>query len=281
MPVELPGSYRRTPWCPSLGNPQALNRYAYGLNNPVKYNDPTGHSVPVDVGGYLRVNPGTGNVFAWTIAGSGLRQVIARAAVGRDSASGRLSKLLQDTVGLPLAQLDGWVASRVAQELHTQFAGPGSTLGDAGFAPQYRDDYLYGLYWGEVTPYSEQTGHFLTAVSMGNATGSFWMCAAVGHEQRADNHIGRQIMAPTQGDIEAFQRALVYDAAGDSAARDHELYGILNPSPSRSIASRRGNSMSDLRLTVRGWRLGSLVALGQLGSNKDLANWIALNVAGD
>ena len=38
---------------PQPGNPQALNRYAYGLNNPVKYNDPTGHSVPVDVGGYL------------------------------------------------------------------------------------------------------------------------------------------------------------------------------------------------------------------------------------
>jgi RHS repeat-associated protein len=29
---------------PQPGNPQALNRYAYGLNNPVKYNDPSGHS---------------------------------------------------------------------------------------------------------------------------------------------------------------------------------------------------------------------------------------------
>ena len=28
---------------PEPGNPQALNRYSYGLNNPVKYNDPTGH----------------------------------------------------------------------------------------------------------------------------------------------------------------------------------------------------------------------------------------------
>jgi hypothetical protein len=30
---------------PSAGNPQALNRYAYALNNPVKYTDPTGHRV--------------------------------------------------------------------------------------------------------------------------------------------------------------------------------------------------------------------------------------------
>ncbi len=30
---------------PSPGNPQSLNRYAYTLNNPVKYQDPTGHDV--------------------------------------------------------------------------------------------------------------------------------------------------------------------------------------------------------------------------------------------
>ncbi|WP_041245307.1 RHS repeat-associated core domain-containing protein [Geotalea uraniireducens] len=29
---------------PSPGNPQSLNRYAYALNNPVKYRDPSGHS---------------------------------------------------------------------------------------------------------------------------------------------------------------------------------------------------------------------------------------------
>ena len=28
---------------PGAGNPQALNRYSYTLNNPVKYTDPTGH----------------------------------------------------------------------------------------------------------------------------------------------------------------------------------------------------------------------------------------------
>jgi RHS repeat-associated protein len=35
---------------PNPGNPQSLNRYSYGLNNPVKYTDPTGHDVVV-IGG--------------------------------------------------------------------------------------------------------------------------------------------------------------------------------------------------------------------------------------
>jgi len=28
---------------PGAGNPQNLNRYSYVLNNPIRYNDPTGH----------------------------------------------------------------------------------------------------------------------------------------------------------------------------------------------------------------------------------------------
>jgi hypothetical protein len=29
-----------------LENPQSLNKYQYGYNNPYKYNDPTGHCIP-------------------------------------------------------------------------------------------------------------------------------------------------------------------------------------------------------------------------------------------
>jgi hypothetical protein len=31
---------------PGAGNPQAFNRYAYTLNNPLKYIDPSGHCIP-------------------------------------------------------------------------------------------------------------------------------------------------------------------------------------------------------------------------------------------
>jgi hypothetical protein len=39
---------------PQPGNPQSWNRYSYGLNNPVKYIDPSGHCyVESEFGGYL------------------------------------------------------------------------------------------------------------------------------------------------------------------------------------------------------------------------------------
>ena len=40
---------------PGAGNPQALNRYSYVLNNPVRYNDPSGHWVDtvLDVAGIV------------------------------------------------------------------------------------------------------------------------------------------------------------------------------------------------------------------------------------
>ncbi len=40
---------------PGAGNPQALNRYTYVLNNPLKYTDPTGHRY--DPGGAYRKKP--------------------------------------------------------------------------------------------------------------------------------------------------------------------------------------------------------------------------------
>ncbi len=62
--------------------PQTLNRYSYALNNPVKYNDPTGHFLPllamgigavvggaVGVAGYAAMKVATGQSMKWEEAG--------------------------------------------------------------------------------------------------------------------------------------------------------------------------------------------------------------------
>jgi len=46
---------------PTIANPQALDRYGYGLNNPVRYSDPSGHRVcdDFDAAGNCITSPGS------------------------------------------------------------------------------------------------------------------------------------------------------------------------------------------------------------------------------
>jgi hypothetical protein len=48
---------------PQPGNPQALNRYAYVLNNPLKYTDPSGHAACYDTG--LEIGPDISQADCW------------------------------------------------------------------------------------------------------------------------------------------------------------------------------------------------------------------------
>ncbi len=47
---------------PQAGDPQALNRYSYALNNPLKYTDPSGHAVFVDTEAEVVVDRASGRL---------------------------------------------------------------------------------------------------------------------------------------------------------------------------------------------------------------------------
>ena len=237
-------------------------------------------------------NSQTGNAVVRNINNSALNQLIARVATGHDSAANRVDQVFNETR---------------SRGPFTQFGGVGGIRGDSGFQTQFQDDHLYGELWEIEQPASRQVGHFLTAVRMGYEQGSlirwFLKYLIIRHEQASDGRGGPggvigtidQAIDPVastyggairNGHISLFDEAVSLDASGDHEARDEILIDILRPYGAQlggfgPLDNRVGNSLEDLRLSVRGWRLGNMVASGGMQTNKDLANWIALYVAGD
>jgi len=76
---------------PGAGNPQALNRYAFVLNNPVKYTDPTGHFAWVPVLALAGAAVGAG-IYIGTSLASGRTMNVADGliAAGVGAAGGAL-----------------------------------------------------------------------------------------------------------------------------------------------------------------------------------------------
>jgi RHS repeat-associated protein len=78
---------------PEAGNPQALNRYAYAGNNPVRYTDPSGHCTPEECPWALtqklwdRYGPATGAA-RYRLAAAALAAIKADEAIARANAGG-------------------------------------------------------------------------------------------------------------------------------------------------------------------------------------------------
>jgi RHS repeat-associated protein len=268
---------------PQPGEPQALNRYAYAANNPVIYRDPSGHAECIYSDCNLVQNP-AGNIIVTNVGGSALFRLIIQISQGKSTAANRLERILSETRGT--GKLPNWrgIDAAAGGVTRTHFRGLGGLKGDAGFRTEFGDDHLYGTLWGQEQPASQQVGHFLTAVDMGYDGPEIWKVGIVGHEQVSDKKftaLAEEFIRPTRADIAAFEAAVGFDAFGDDTRRDTMLQSILDPARWGSLDTRVGNSMEDLRLSVRGWRLGNMVASSDIKTNKDFANWIALNVAGD
>ena len=166
---------------------------------------------------------------------------------------------------------------------------PGMHMGvfpadDSGFKAALGDDRFYQdpHDWAEYVQKREtkQVGHFLTAVGLRlNALPRFVrLNLIVGHEKFGDGLFGafvRQFRRATQRDRQRFLAACAADAAGDEAQRERLLDAIFGSRREALHDPRRvGNSLVDLRLSVKGWRFGDALLTGQLQTRAEAAEWL-------
>ena len=120
----------------------------------------------------------------------------------------------------------------------------------------------------------------------------------VGHEKRADPepsslfaedlkrtaiNIPFQYQSATRVDVLLFDEAVQADRSGNIDIRDTKLRAILTSPNPEDWGS--GNSLEDLRLSLKGWRLGRAVAgkdqeLGEktLTTRQEVASWVRVNI---
>jgi RHS repeat-associated protein len=94
-----------------------------------------------------------------------------------------------------------------------------------------------------------------------------------------------QYWEATREDVGYFELAVTADRAGEIRKRDDYLALILGSMTDAELREREGNSMADLRLSVKGWRLGRAVAgrdqpaEKQLITRHEVADWLRSNIA--
>ena len=157
---------------------------------------------------------------------------------------------------------------------------------DSGFKPELADARFYDSpqYWAKLLPpearNTSQVGHFLIAVGLryNPWPESVALRLIVGHEKLGDRlffGFVRQYFRARRADRQLFRQAVAYDEAGDTAARDAALFKIFGePAEAKPDPQRIGNSVPDLRLSVKGWRFGQAIRVGHLSTRPQAAAWL-------
>jgi hypothetical protein len=180
---------------------------------------------------------------------------------------------------------------------------------DAGLAEEFRDS-QFDACWrmaGVKQPFdaSNQIGHFLTAVALSTLPiyklFQAGMRLTIGHEKRSDQPAGvpeavvaiLQLFAANESDVDLFRRAVALDieldtTSGAQAAnlrneRDRLLWKILafdDSVPFEGIDPRRaGNSLQDLRLSLKGQRFASWMAVHDKTPPSEAACWLRMQLS--
>jgi hypothetical protein len=190
-----------------------------------------------------------------------------------------------DLPGRTAAERLRWLLRATASGL------PGMQMGlfpadDSGFKPELADGRFYASpkYWARLLKpeerHTSQVGHFLIAVGLryNPWPESVALRLIVGHEKLGDRLIFgfvRQYVRARHADRQLFREAVAHDQAGDIQRRDEALFRIFGePDEAKRDPDRIGNSVPDLRLSVKGWRFGEAIRAGQLRTRAEAANWL-------
>lgn len=188
----------------------------------------------------------------------------------------------------PLARLR-WILKITASDL------PGMQMGlfpadDSGLREELADGRFYQdpNYWARfIKPEQRRTkqmGHFLTAAGLrlNRWPALVKLNLIVGHEKIGDRlffTFARQFLQATAGDRRRFLAAVAADRAGDEGRREALLSAIFHSAREALPDPRRiGNSLADLRLSVKGWRLAEEIERGDLATRAAVAAWLRREV---
>jgi len=161
---------------------------------------------------------------------------------------------------------------------------------DCWFKGDLQDNQFYGISANGARnpwynkPYSNQVGHFLTAtaLSYGQYPDSVTFQFIIGHELLDDDNLSGQLGVDVSTAIPYFLGAVDADAQGNKLKRDQLLWNILGfpgpVNPNYVDPNRQGNSLQDLRLSVKGYRFGKWVYDNSSLLPVDGARWLRRNI---
>ncbi|MDX8394524.1 MAG: hypothetical protein R8K21_08080 [Mariprofundales bacterium] len=130
---------------------------------------------------------------------------------------------------------------------------------------------------------STQVQHFLTAVAS-TGYGKSGIKLMIGHEKLSDrsSSFEQQFNETTNTDIQNWHKAVNADSVGNYSYRDKLLWEILNFDTATPIGNvepaRAGNSLQDLRLSLKGYRFYFWIQQHATSHTNNAANWLWLNL---
>ena len=304
----------RDTWGGNLNQPITYNKWVYANSNPVFYADHSGlrpecwNQVSAVVGQIcaierfqeiLRENNNNGVTALASIFTDGELQNMGGFYAGRTSAT-RLEWILNLTLGSyeskPLDIVAKFSCALPGELLafHLQFAFAFPSGDNSGLPIGLEDSQFYdGITWTKKE--SNQIGHFLSAVST-YYYGGRDLELIIAHEQSTDpcfdwqtpkkcgSEFWDNITGASPADRSHFYKAWHYDTNGMYAERDQELWAILKFDSSivKNLGdvdpARGGNSLQDLRLSLRGVRFADWIMSNRSSLPSEAGQWLMTNL---